>query len=98
MIVEIGALLVAFAAGIALGVSYFGTMWWVVRRLPRVERPMLWLGLSAALRLAAVLPAFYFVMDGGLERLGACLLGFLAARFLLTRWARVRAASGALRA
>ena len=93
MIGDIAALVVPAAVGGLLGVAYFGALWLGLRRLPRVAQPGRWLALGAALRLAALLPALYLVMDGRWERLVACLLGFVATRLVLTVWARGRAAA-----
>jgi F1F0 ATPase subunit 2 len=92
MIGELLTISLAVAAGLALGGFYFGTLWVVVRRLPDTTRPGLWLALSAVLRTAAVLAAFYAVMGGDWRRLLACLAGFLAVRTLLIR--RVRSGVG----
>ncbi len=39
-------LIVSAAGGILLGLLYFGSLWWVVRRLPEISRPGLWVPLS----------------------------------------------------
>lgn len=80
-----GVLALAFSAGGALGLFYFGTLWLVVRRLPRVARPALWLGVTGALRLAVVLAFVYLLVDPRWDRLASGLLGFLTVRLVLTR-------------
>jgi F1F0 ATPase subunit 2 len=79
------ALGVAFVAGAALGAFYFGTLWLVVRRLPRVRRPAAWLGVTGLLRLAVVLACFALLVGPRWERLVVALIGFLAVRVILTR-------------
>jgi F1F0 ATPase subunit 2 len=75
----------AFAAGLALGAFYFITLWRTVKRLPDTPRPLrLMLG-SFALRMAVVLPGFYFVMGGKWQRLATALIGFILMRMILTR-------------
>lgn len=78
-------LILALAAGIGLGVFYFGGLWLTVRRLPTAQRPALLSLLSFFARLGVVLFGFYFVMDGRWVRLLVCLLGFLGARVILVR-------------
>ncbi len=78
-------LILALAAGIGLGVFYFGGLWLTVRRLPTAQRPALLSLLSFFARLGVVLSGFYLVMDGHWQRLLACLLGFLGARVILVR-------------
>ena len=78
-------LFLAFAAGLALGAFYFITLWRTVKRLPDTPRPLrLMLG-SFALRMAVVLPGFYFVMGGKWQRLATALIGFILMRMILTR-------------
>jgi F1F0 ATPase subunit 2 len=75
----------AALAGLVLGLLYFGGLWLTVRTLPRSKQPgMLMLG-SFTARLSVTLCGFFLVMDGTLERVLACMAGFLAARFVLTR-------------
>lgn len=77
-------LALACAAGMALGLFYFGGLWLTVRRLARQRRPLpLFLG-SFLGRTALVVAGFYFVMGGRWERMLACLAGFIMARLLLT--------------
>lgn len=79
------SLVVPALAGLLLGGLYFGGLWAVVRRLDRARRPGLWLLASAVVRVAALLPILYLVMEGRPERLVAALVGFLGARLALTR-------------
>ena len=80
------ALGLALAAGLALGTFYFGTLWLVVRRVHRVAWPAVWLGVSAFSRLAVLLLLVTVLVGAQWERLGMALVGFLAARVVLTRW------------
>jgi F1F0 ATPase subunit 2 len=77
------ALLPALLVGVALGLFYFGGLWWTVQRLRTVRHPAWLAGASMAVRLAGALAGFYWIMDGGWERLLACALGFFAARTVL---------------
>jgi F1F0 ATPase subunit 2 len=78
-------LFLAFLAGLALGLVYFGGLWLTVQRLPTSRRPGLLAALSLFLRLGFVLGGFYLVMGGRWQRLLACLGGFLLLRALSVR-------------
>jgi F1F0 ATPase subunit 2 len=70
---------------LVLGAFYFIALWRTVRKLPDTPRPLrLMLG-SFVVRIAVVLPGFYFVMSGHWERLVMALIGFIVARKVLTR-------------
>lgn len=77
----------ALAAGVLLGVIFFGGLWWTVRKCVSNERPALWFLGSLLLRTSIILAGFHWVSAGHWERLLACLLGFVIARFILTRLA-----------
>lgn len=75
----------AFTAGLLLGAFYFIALWRTVRKLPDTPKPLrLMLG-SFLVRMAVVLPGFYFVMSGHWERLVLALAGFILMRRILTR-------------
>jgi F1F0 ATPase subunit 2 len=80
------ALARALVMGTLLGVFYFGTLWLVVRRLDRLARPAVWLGVTGILRLAVVLGLFALLVGARWERLVVALAGFLAVRVVLTRY------------
>lgn len=81
-------ILLAIAAGIVLGVIFFGGLWWTVRKGMASPRPaVLFLG-SMIVRMSVVMLGFYFVGQGEWQRLVACLVGFIIARIALTRWTR----------
>ena len=75
-------------AGMGLGLFYFGGLWLTIRQLPTCRWPVPVLLGSYVGRMAVVLVGFYFVMGGRWERVLACLVGFMMARFLLV--ARLR--------
>ncbi|GIW83184.1 MAG: hypothetical protein KatS3mg105_4991 [Gemmatales bacterium] len=84
-------LAISATAGAALGLFYFGGLWWTVRRIAHAQHPAGLLLASFVLRTLIVLIGFYFVMSGHWERLLACLAGFVMTRIVLIR--RVRNAS-----
>jgi F1F0 ATPase subunit 2 len=79
------ALALPLVAGIALGLFFFGGLWWTVQRLMVSAYPgPLALG-SLVIRTVISVAGFYWVMDGSWERLLACTAGFLIARVLMVR-------------
>jgi len=92
-------LLLAALAGVALGLVYFGGLWWTVRRLSTWRQPQWALLLSFVVRAGLVLPVFVLLALRGALPLVFALLGFLAARFALqARAVPARPASAAPRA
>jgi F1F0 ATPase subunit 2 len=81
-------LAVALLAGLILGAIFFGGLWWTVRNGVSSKHPALWFLGSMLLRMCIVLLGFYFVGRGNWQRLVACLLGFIIARFFVIRLTR----------
>ena len=79
------ALIGAGASGLALGVIFFGGLWWTVRESTASRHPALWFGVSLLVRVGIVLAGFYFVAGPHWQRLLVCLIGFALARLLVTR-------------
>jgi len=82
---EMLTLALALTAGLLLGAVFFGGLWWTVRKGLASKQPALWFLPSLLLRVSTALAGFYWVGHGHGERLAACLLGFVIARFLATR-------------
>ncbi len=85
---EILILVLAWLAGGLLGTFFFGGLWWTVQRGLRAREPARWFLLSLALRMGVTLAGFYLVGGGDWQRLLLCLLGFITARFIVTRLTR----------
>jgi len=84
---ELFVLTGSWAAGMVLGLWFFGGLKITVERLPSVRRPELLAIGSFVVRTGATLFGFYTVMGGQWERLVACVVGFLLMRKLLVwRW------------
>ena len=75
----------ALAAGLLLGVMFFGGLWWTVIRGVSSPRPALWFFGSMQLRTTFILAGFYYVGRDHWERWLLCLLGFILARFVV-KW------------
>ncbi|WP_339909542.1 ATP synthase subunit I [Symmachiella dynata] len=82
MNIDVLQVAVPFAAGIVLGVIYFGGLWLTVRNVHQVQHPALLCIGSFVVRNALVLPAFYLVMDGHWVRIVSCLVGFFIVRYV----------------
>jgi len=78
-------------AGVALGLFFFGGLWWTVRRGLSARHPALLFSGSLILRVGATVGGFYLVGGDDWRRLVACLAGFVIARWLVTRWTRRQA-------
>jgi F1F0 ATPase subunit 2 len=93
--IEAPALVLALLAGGALGVIFFGGLWWTVRLGISSKWAAVWFLGSLLLRTAIALTGFYFVSQGDWRRVLACLFGFLIARLSVTML--TRATSSAVR-
>ncbi|UHD16450.1 ATP synthase subunit I [Thiocapsa bogorovii] len=76
-------LVLAGAAGLALGAVFFGGLWWTLRKSLNSPRPALWLLGSALARMSLVLVGLYLVSGGQWQRLLAGLAGVICARFIV---------------
>ena len=85
------SLALAFATGVLLGAIFFGGLWWTVRKGLSSTQPALWFLGSLLLRTWLTLAGFYFVARGNWVRLPVCLVGFVAARLIVTRYTRPEA-------
>lgn len=78
-------LLMAAIAGTALGVLFFGGLWWTVRKVATSPRPALLFLSSLLFRTSIVLTGFYWIGLGHWERIAAGLVGFSIARCIVIR-------------
>ena len=92
---EMPSFTLASVAGVALGIFFFGGLWWTVRRLVSKQHPALWFLGSWVLRVGIALAGFYLVGHTDWRRMLACLLGFVLARFIVLRITRTQEVSHA---
>lgn len=85
-------LLGVLAAGMVLGLVFFGGLWWTLRQGLASEHPARWFVLSLLVRAAVVLGGIYGVGAGQWQRLLVCLIGFWLARLLVLRLTRAASA------
>jgi F1F0 ATPase subunit 2 len=78
-------LLLVFAVGLLLGGIFFGGLWWTVQRALHSPHPARWFLISLIVRSSLVVFGFYAIAGQDWQRWGACLLGLILARFLITR-------------
>jgi len=76
-------ILLAGAAGLGLGLIYFGGLWLTIRQLPHTRSPLAMLLVSLILRSVILMLGFYLVMGTHWERAIACLVGVMLVRMSL---------------
>ncbi len=81
-------LMVTGLFGGILGAVFFGGLWWTIRKGVASAQPAFWFLGSLLVRMSIVLAGFYVVGHEHWERLVACLLGLLMARFVVTHLTR----------
>lgn len=77
-----------FLAGIGLGVFFFGGLWITVQKGLQSKNASLIFMASLIVRVAVVMLGFYYVAINDWKKILICLLGFIVARFIITRWAK----------
>jgi F1F0 ATPase subunit 2 len=86
MINLILTLMIAFAAGVTLGLSSLLALWHSLQTLSRHSYPVLWIVANTVLRLVLVTVILFAIMQFGEWRhLLASVVGFALARWLITR-------------
>ena len=75
-----------FLVGMALGVMYFGGLWWTVAALARKRYSVWLLAGSFVVRLCLLTAGLYFVLLIGVWHLAVCVAGVVSARMLLVRF------------
>jgi F1F0 ATPase subunit 2 len=78
-------LIVSLPAGLLLGTIFYGGLWITVQKGVGSKFPALWFFLSFLIRIGTALAGFYFISSGHWERLILCFIGFLIARFVITK-------------
>jgi len=83
-------LVLAWTSGTALGALFFGGLWLTIRKGISSPHPARWFMGSLLLRMSLTLAGFYLVGSSHWQRLLACLLGFIMARFIMAWLTRER--------
>jgi len=82
---EILYLMLALIGGIILGTLFFGGLWITVKKAVTSKIPALWIVGSFFLRIGLILIGFYYISLGNWQRLIMCVLGFIAARYIVVQ-------------
>ena len=82
---DVAVLAGAGAGGLLLGLAYFASLWWTVRRLAGARHPAALMAVGYAVRVAGLLGAVWLIGWGRWPRLVACLAGFVVGRMAATR-------------
>ena len=72
--------------GIALGLFFYGGLWFTVRRLTTTHHPVLLMLGSFWVRVLAVVTAFVFLNRAGLGCVAIAMAGFLFARLAVSKF------------
>ena len=75
----------AFTTGLALGILFFGGLWFTVKKALAAKIPALWFVGSFVLRVSITVVGFYYIAAGSLKRLLFASCGFIIARFIIIR-------------
>ena len=78
---EMVYMILVLIAGLALGIIFFGGLWFTVRKTVTSTKPALWVLGSFLFRVSITLIGFYYISQGNLQRMIICLIGFVIARF-----------------
>ena len=81
-------MILAFIGGLGLGVLFFGGLWLTVKKSVKSKIPALWVFGSFFLRVGITLIGFYYISLGNWQRLLICVLGFVAARYIVIRFTK----------
>lgn len=81
-------MILAFIAGLALGIFFFGGLWVTVKKAVTAKTPAIWFLGSFILRVSVVMLGFYYISPGGWQRLIFSLIGFNIARFVVTQFTK----------
>lgn len=85
---DISYWVLAFIGGIALGLFFFGGLWFTINKAVNAKIPAIWFFVSIVIRTGVVLTGFYYVSPFGWQGLIICLIGFIIARFVVTHFTK----------
>ncbi len=88
---EPSSIFLALAAGLGIGLLFYGGLWVTVSRIHSVAHPALLIATSFVLRMSVALAGIWFVSAGDIPRVASCLAGFLCGRWIVVRLTRPRA-------
>lgn len=80
---EVITMILVFLTGALLGIIFFGGLWFTVKKSVNAKLPALLIMSSLFLRMSITVIGFYLIGNNNWQRLLLCLLGFIAARFVV---------------
>lgn len=86
---EILYMILALIVGMALGMFFFGGLWFTVKKAVTAKIPAIWFFSSFILRVSVVMLGFYYISPGGWKPLFISLLGFILARVVVTHFTKL---------
>jgi len=84
------AVILSVLIGVALGLFFYGGLWFTVRRLATTPHPVLLTLGSFWIRLVVVLAAFAFLTRAGLEYVALAMASFILGRLAVSRFIPAR--------
>ncbi|MEI6054455.1 MAG: ATP synthase subunit I [Lentisphaerota bacterium] len=85
---EVAFIILSAICGLILGLFFFGGLWWTIKTSITSKHPALLMLSSLIIRICVVLVGFYYVSQGSWKRILGCLTGFIAAKFIVTRFTK----------
>lgn len=76
--------MIGFIIGIALGIVYFGGLYFSIQKMTKAKYPSLIMTLSFILRMAILVGVFFYLSKGGYQDMLFGLLGVLLVRIIMT--------------
>ncbi len=86
-------MIVALVSGLALGLLFFGGLWFTVRKAVGSTKPAIIIFGSFVTRMGIVLIGFYFISADNWRRLVVALAGFIIARLLVIYFTKTKTAT-----
>lgn len=74
-----------FIAGFTLGTLFFGGLWFTVKKAMTAKIPAIWFFTSFFLRVSMALLGFYYLALEGWQSIIISIIGFIAARIVITQ-------------
>ena len=88
MMNDVAAFFIVLMVGFLLGGLFFGGLWWTVQKGLASQNPVLWFFGSTLLRMGFAVTGFYFTSRNDWRKFVLCLIGFMIARVVVTRFMR----------
>jgi len=76
---------ISVIGGTALGLLYFGGLWWTVNRIRNVDHAVGFYLASLIIRAAVLLLSLFWLLQLGIVNLFVAVIGFFAVRLVLIR-------------